>query len=274
MRTESEFRALVVLLGDDQEHVASVARDALALAREAALPYLEDAARSPDPVLRGRARLLLEELKRGAIEEEWRRFAELPDSELDLETGCLLLSRLGGETAMEATSGFLDAIAGMVRSHMASVGGMQAIGEVLFENLGFRGGDFDKAESHYLSTVLERRVGIPISLATVYVLVGRRVGLPVSGVAMPSHYVARYERPDGPLFVDCYNGGRIYRYDTLVDLLTGKGLQFSDRYLAPCRVRFTLFRMLNNLERVYVDAGNDRMRDKARSLREALQVQP
>lgn len=273
MRSDNELRALVVLLGDEHLPVSAAAREALTSVREAAVPFLEEGARSGDPMVRGRARILLEEIRRGAVEEDWLRFAQLPDHELDLEKGCILLSRLHGDSNTEAINGFLDAAAGMVRSHMAAVGGPQALGEVLFDNLGFRGGDFDNASCHYLSSVLEHRAGIQISLATVYVLVGKRLGLPVSGVAMPSHYLARFERPDGPIFVDCFNRGRLYRFDTLAELLNSKGMQFSEGYLEPATARFTLFRMLNNLERLYLDTDNGPMTAKARRLRAALQVQ-
>ncbi len=272
MRSENELRALLVLLGDEEERVASVAWDQLSMARDAAVPLLEEATQSPEPLLRGRARLLLEELRRGSSEEEWNRFAGQPDSQLDLEQGCLLLSRMGGSADVRSIPGFLDAIAGMVRAHMVSVGGLQALSEVLFDNLGFRGGDFEDPRSHYLSTVLERRTGIPISLATVYVLVGRRLGLPVCGVAMPGHYLARMERPEGPVFIDCYNRGRQYRFESLVDLLTSKGLRFSDDFLEPAPDRFTLFRMLNNLENLYVHRDEERTAGDVRRWRDALGV--
>lgn len=273
MRPESEMRALVSLLGDEQEKVVAVARAMLSRDRDVSIPFLEEGTRSPEPLVRGRARLLLEEFRRDDADVDWRRFVEQPDDALDLEEGCILLSQIWAPISGDSIRSFLDATAGMVRAHMSSVGGIHALGEVLFENLTFRGGDFENPRCHYLSTVLESRTGIPISLATIYVLVGKRAGLPVSGVAMPGHYLARFERPDGPLFVDCYNRGRIYHYSTLVDLLSNKGLSFNESYLAPATPRFTLHRMLNNLERLYFDAEDPVMTEKVRRLREYLGVQ-
>lgn len=270
MRTESEFRALVFLLGDEEERVSSVAWDTLLREREASVPYLEEATASPDPRLRGRARLLLDELRLAAFEDEWLGYTSLPDDDLDLERGCLLLSRLAGDVNERAVGSFLDAMAGMVRAHMVSVGGLKALGEVLFENLSFRGGDFDNPDCHYLNGVLERRAGIPISLATVYVLVGKRAGLPVSGVASPGIYLARYEYPDAPVFLDCYNRGNIYQYDSLMSVLAHQGFAHPDQLLAPCSHRFTLFRMMNNLEQVYDSADDARMGDRIRRLRAHL----
>jgi regulator of sirC expression with transglutaminase-like and TPR domain len=270
MRTESEFQALLVLLGDEQDKVAAVARETLLQEREAALPYLKSAAHSPDARLRGRARLLLEDIRLALVADEWRAFAALPDDDLDLEQGCLLLSRLMRDVDVDAVRAFLDAMADMVRSHMAGGDAVQAMGEVLFDNLGFRGGDHNQPENHYLVTVLERRSGIPISLAAVYVLVARRLGVPASGVATPAHYLVRVERGDGPVFVDCYNRGRIYRREIMASWLAGRGLPPNEQYLAPCSHRFTLYRMLNNLDRVYSEARDVHRSALIRRLKEHL----
>jgi regulator of sirC expression with transglutaminase-like and TPR domain len=270
MRTEGEFRALLVLLGDEEERVTSAASEALLDAGANAVSFLEEASRGPDARVRGRARLLLETLRGRSVEQEWATYAALPDDDMDLEQGWLLLSHLSADMDRKALGTFLDAIAGMVRTHMASVGGLQALGEVLFENLGFRGGAYENPEHHYINSVLERRAGIPISLATLYVLIGRRLQLPVSGVAMPGHYVARYDRREGPVFVDCFNRGHLYHYDTLSDLLASRGPGFEEQFLAPCSPRFTLFRMLNNLEKVYTDLGDQHLLERVRVWRSYL----
>jgi len=259
MRTESEMRALLTLLCDDDEQVAGVAWETLAGEGEAVVPLLEEASRTPDACLRGRTRLLLQEIRLDQVEVEWKQFVDGADDALDLERGCLLLAQLTGPVDADAVRSFLDATAGMVEGHLAATGALGAMGEVLFENLGFRGGDFADPANHYLHTVLERRTGIPILLAAVYVLVGRRAGLPVAGVAAPDHFLVRMEEPTGPAFIDCYNRGRVYRKETMVDWLTGRGVNKAERYLKPADTRSTLSRMLNNLERVYQGSGEQRM---------------
>lgn len=272
LRSDNELKACVVLLGDDQPSVVAAARQALLDDRETATPFLAEAVRSANPILRGRARLLLDQMRRSSLFEQWMTQVSQPDDKVDLETCCLLMSQLWGEEDSQAATSFLDATAGIVRAHMANVGPLQALGEVLFDNLGFRGGDFAKPESHWLSPVLNHRLGIPISLATVYVLVGRRLGLPVQGIAMPAHYLARFEDPEGSVFIDCYNRGKIYRQETLVNRLESKGLTFRESYLSPCTDRFTLYRMLTNLEKLYHDQSDGLMVDQIRRWRDALQV--
>jgi hypothetical protein len=263
VRTENELRALVNLLADEDERIAAVAWAELQMAGDRAVPLLNDAVVDPDPLRRQRAARLLAERAVAAAEERWRRFASGPERLIDLEEGCVLLAQITGDSVDgKALRDRLDVISGMVRAHMPGAGALGALNEVLFDNLGFRGGDFGDPESHLLTGVLRRRIGIPITLAAVYLLVARRLDLPVSGVAMPGHYLTRYELVDGPVFVDCYNRGRLYEHGALVGLLEGHGLQFTDSYLAPCSDRFTLFRMMNNLERCYRDREEDGLADR------------
>ncbi|MDB4895915.1 MAG: hypothetical protein JWN15_2177, partial [Firmicutes bacterium] len=74
MRTEGEFRALLVLLSDEEERVASVAWETLLDEREAPVPYLQEAALTPYPLLRARPRMVLADNRLGALEQQWRAY--------------------------------------------------------------------------------------------------------------------------------------------------------------------------------------------------------
>jgi len=273
MRTEGELRALVSLLADEHEGVARTAWDALLEAGPAGVPFLEAAFDAPEPRLRGRARSLLEELRFQEVEARWVGLCGRQDGEVDLEEGCLLLAAISGtEVRKRTVSSFLDAVSGTVRAQMPVVGGLQAMCDILFENLRFRGGDFDNPEHHYLPSVVERRRGLPIALAAVFILVGRRAGLPVHGVAVPDHFLALYEQADQPAYIDCYNRGQIYRHDALRRLLGRRGVAGPDRLLAPCTTRLILYRMLNNLDRLYTGLQQERLAERARRWRELLVV--
>lgn len=263
VRTESELRALVNLLADEDERIAAVAWSELQMAGDRAVPLLNDATADPDPLRRERATMLLSERAIGEAEERWRRFASGPERLIDLEEGCILLAAVTGEQVdAKALRGRLDIIAGMVRAHMVGAGGLGALKEVLFDNLSFRGGDFADPESHLLTGLLQRRMGVPISLAALFLLVGRRLSLPVFGVAMPGHYLVRYDGVDGPVFIDCYNRGNLYEREALTGLLERHGLTFTESYLAPCSDRFTLFRMMNNLERCWRDREQEELAER------------
>jgi len=274
MRTEGEFRALLSLLTDEQEPVARAAWNALLESGEEAVPHLTQAFNAPDITLRSRVRALLEEIRMARLEERWAEYLSAPDERLDLAKGCLLLAGITGTEVNERQiNSFIDVIAGTVRAQAAAVGGLQALGEVLFDNLGFRGGDAENPDYHFLPTVLERRRGLPIALAAVYMIVGQRAGLPVYGVAMPDHFLALYERVDDPAYVDCFNRGQIFRYEMLHNLLSRRGVSYPEQVLSPCSHRFMLYRMLNNLEGVYTSTENRRMTDRVRRWRAHIRVE-
>ncbi|MEW8978252.1 MAG: transglutaminase-like domain-containing protein [Symbiobacterium sp.] len=274
MRSEGELRALVSLLADEHEGIARTAWDALLRAGAAAVPFLEAAFDHPDPRLRGRARALLEELRLAALEERWVRYVQQEEEAMDLEHGCMLLAALGGSEGQEGkVASFLDAVAGSVRAQVPVIGGLRAMSEVLFDNLRFRGGEFGNPDHHFLPTVLEQRRGVPIALAAVYILVGRRAGLPVYGVAMPDHFLALYEQPDQPAYIDCYNNGYIYRHEALSNLLRRRGVITTGRVLAPCSIRVMLHRMLGDLERVYTRRKHERQAERVRRWRDLLVVE-
>lgn len=256
--TPGQLQALVLLLGDDDHRTASVARETLLTARDGAIPYLTEAAASAEPLLRGRARLLLEEVRVALLEERLVAYAAQDDAEMDLLEGALLLAAYEhpwlDATAVEAK---LDRMAAAVKERLpdgfSPTIGLRVLGAVLFGQFGFRGGSYADPDMSYLDSVLERRMGLPISLAVVYTLVGRRAGLPVSGVNLPFFFLARYETDGGPVFVDCYNRGRLLTRDDCAAIVASGGGQFADVQLQAETPRYILARMLTNLERVYRD---------------------
>jgi regulator of sirC expression with transglutaminase-like and TPR domain len=141
----------------------------------------------------------------------------------------------------------LDDLAGRCPTH--TFDGMRAY---LFESLGFRGNtrDYGDPENSFLDSVLERRVGIPISLALVMMEIGRRVGAPAHGVGMPGHFLVMDASRDG-VWCDPFHGGRVYDVEgcrRLFASVHGSARGFSRALLAPTDPHMIVARMLANLE--------------------------
>jgi regulator of sirC expression with transglutaminase-like and TPR domain len=124
--------------------------------------------------------------------------------------------------------------------------------EYLFETLGFRGNtrDYGDPENSFLDSVLERRVGIPISLAIVMMEVGRRIGAPVHGVGMPGHFLVMDASMQG-VWCDPFHGGVLYDLEGCRELYSrvhGSARGFSRALLAPTSPHAIVVRMLTNLE--------------------------
>lgn len=139
---------------------------------------------------------------------------------------------------------------------------VEALNTLLFEEEGFHGNteQYDDPRNSFIDEVLERRTGIPISLAVVYMEVARRAGVLVEGVNFPGHFLLRVpaSRRDGEprdLIVDPFHGGRLLSEADCRQLLRrhlGDDAAYDPKLLAPASTRQIVVRMLTNLKRLYV----------------------
>lgn len=133
------------------------------------------------------------------------------------------------------------------------------INSVLFETFGFRGNaeNYYDPRNSFFNDVLDRRMGIPITLSAVYLEVSRRLNFPISGVGMPGHFVVRYADHEQEFFLDPFNQGAILTRDDCrarIHGMYGDSLPYSERLLEPATNREILLRMLNNLKVIYLKA--------------------
>jgi regulator of sirC expression with transglutaminase-like and TPR domain len=201
-----------------------------------------------------------------------RRFTaqiRLPDDRLNLAEAALCVAwEDRGHGDPDAALRQLDAMAGAVRPrldpalHPPTV--IAALNSYLFDDLGLHGNTWaysDPANS-YLDDVLTSRVGIPIALSVVYLEVGWRLGLPLSGVALPGHFIVRYEAPGQPLFVDPFNAGRLWSDKEClaqVQLFYGSVTdEMMRQIMEPPSRRDILIRLLRNLKNSYLERDDDR----------------
>src|SRR5258706_13186235 len=137
------------------------------------------------------------------------RFAALlagPGEGLPLDEAALLIAAHADRSVdVEAQLGRLDRLAAAVPA--PTLDGLRAL---LFRDLGFRGNrvDYYDPRNSLLHHVLDRRTGIPITLAVVMMEVGRRVGVPMWGVSMPGHFLVR-DKVDTRVFVDPFDAGAV-----------------------------------------------------------------
>jgi regulator of sirC expression with transglutaminase-like and TPR domain len=122
----------------------------------------------------------------------------------------------------------------------------------LFQTLGFRGNarDYGDPENSFLDAVLERRLGIPITLAVVMMEVGRRIGVPVHGVGMPGHFLVMDGANEG-VWCDPFHDGAVYDIEgcrRLFARIHGNARGFSRALLSPTDPHAIVARMLANLE--------------------------
>lgn len=190
----------------------------------------------------------------------FRSLIEQPDDEIDLGRACLAIAAEEYEGLDQLTYlRQIDHLAENVRraaTEGSELGRLAALIEQLANVEGFTGNRmaYEDPRNSFLNEVLDRRVGIPISLSLVYMLVGRRAGLHMAGIAFPGHFLCRCDLDDGFVVVDAFEQGRQLSLDDCKRLLrsTHRDVSFDRALLEPAPNRTLLFRMLANLKGLYL----------------------
>jgi regulator of sirC expression with transglutaminase-like and TPR domain len=187
--------------------------------------------------------------------------AGLPDESIDLAEAALWIAaeeQPGVEPA--AWLARLDELGERLSSRLSGVttelGRVELLAGFLSGEVGLRGNavDYYDPRNSFLNEVLTRRLGIPITLAVVYMEVGRRAGVPLVGVGFPGHFLLRH--PVHPkLLLDPFEGRLLTEGDCrqMLERLSGGSLPFDSRLLKPSTPRQILVRMLNNLRGIYLN---------------------
>jgi regulator of sirC expression with transglutaminase-like and TPR domain len=186
--------------------------------------------------------------------------ARLERPRLDAEPYLDRLERLGREAASRVAAAVAPPRGAPADVDTETWARVTALNDYLFTEQGFVGNDtrYEDPRNSCLNEVLDRRTGIPITLALVYIEVARRAGIAVEGVNFPGHFLVRCpaRRASGrDLIIDAYHGGALLSEDACRVLLqrhVGEEAAWDDRLLVRATKPQILVRMLVNLKRVYV----------------------
>lgn len=145
---------------------------------------------------------------------------------------------------------------------------IKLINNHLFERLKFRGNqhNYYDPNNSFLNQVIERKVGIPITLAVIYLAIAQRLNFPMVGIGMPGHFLIRPEFEDSEIFVDAFNQGEmLFEHDCQIrlDKIYQQQVKLNPSWLEPISNKQILVRMLNNLKFIYL---HRRELDKALSI--------
>ena len=191
--------------------------------------------------------------------------AARPDAEIDVVRAALSLAKSEyADLNIEREIFTFRSMAGDISSRLLDDDDplycMNTLSEYLFDHLGFRGNDEDYYDprNSYLNQVLERRMGIPITLAVVYMELGRRLKIPLVGIGMPGHFLVRHVDVED-LFVDPFHGGIMLSEDEcrerLRERVTG-ALQWDPSLLSPISNQEILDRIIRNLKAIFMNRGD------------------
>ncbi|MGH2515903.1 MAG: SirB1 family protein [Ktedonobacterales bacterium] len=210
-------------------------------------------------------------------------YAALPDSQMDLAEGALLIAdaaypNLNHTIYNRRIEALADAVRAELRmasnaqltsdetnSRAVAMRVLRALRRVLADREGFGGNreEYYDPRNSYLNDVLDRKQGIPISLSALYIAVGQRLGAPLVGVGLPAHFVAKWLLPSdegGDLYLDAFAAGEVMGTEDCAAfvrrlLAPGAVIRLEPHWFEPVGTRTLLTRMLTNLKLVYLQRG-------------------
>jgi regulator of sirC expression with transglutaminase-like and TPR domain len=242
--------ALLKLLSDDDDGTVRLVKEQLVRAGSGVLPDLEELLAADHPAATAHVRAVISEIHARAADVRLTGFlSEFGDSDR-IEEACWLLAEAmlpGIETGhyrrlLDAWGATLADRTRELRAPADRIGAMRAL---LCAELGFRGNtrDYYNPGNSLLPSVIDTRLGIPISLCVLFMLVGERAGIAVRGVNLPGHFIARHDE----VLFDPFHEARLMSATDCAEILAQQNQPLPVGQLDPVAPRLILLRMLTNL---------------------------
>ena len=202
------------------------------------------------------------------MSERLRQIVSGPDDDISLAEAALLIAGHGyPDLNVAAYLSRIEELAYMLRLRIDEDHSIperiSVLNQFLFGELGFapNSDDYYDPRNSFLNEVLERRVGIPITLSVIYMELGRKVGLPLQGVSFPGHFLVKCAVPEGAVVLDPYSGGiSLGLQDLQKRLREVQGGEVSRAIVAELLVSASnkeiIVRLLRNLKAIYLREHN------------------
>jgi regulator of sirC expression with transglutaminase-like and TPR domain len=190
-----------------------------------------------------------------------------PEQEINLAEGALAIaSHAYAELDITGYLARLDKLGGDLNSRLGpdstTAERLRGLNDYLFFELGFgpNSENYYDPRNSFLNEVLERRLGIPITLSLLYMEIGQRIGLELHGISFPGHFLVKCAMADGVVVLDPYSRGVSLSMTDLQDRLREhQGGEVSRAIVAGLLVaagkKDILGRMLRNLKNIYMQSG-------------------
>jgi regulator of sirC expression with transglutaminase-like and TPR domain len=195
--------------------------------------------------------------------------ASLPDDRIDLARGALLIAKaaypeLDDSFYLGRLNRMAAGLMNQIPAKMDALDIITRINHILFDEEKLRGNreNYYDPDNSFLNRVIDRRIGIPISLSLIYIEVAGRLGLDVRGIGLPGHFITALYHESGKIFIDPFNRGEIRTDDDCRAIIRnhlGETGASDLHWLEPVGRKEFLVRMLRNLKHIYAQADNDVM---------------
>lgn len=253
----SQRDAIVRLLQDDDPDTVSLVKEQLAENGVEMIPHLKELMMHDNATVSNHAHDILSAVESRQASGEFTLLCHFYPEQGNLEHACWLLARAlipGIET--DNYQHKLDVwgrkLALKVSGAVSCRERVMMLADFMSTQLSFRGNqdDYYNTQNSLLPSVIDTRLGIPISLTILYMLIGSRAGIKVDGVNLPGHFIARH----GDIFFDPFHRGKILMPTDYEAILEKQDIPMNSNYLAPASSRMIITRVLSNLLFLYEDS--------------------
>ena len=251
--TESELKALVSLLDDDDKQIASHVEEKILSLGTEAIPFLEKEWESNlNPTVQSRIEELIHTLQYELLKERLKSWYE--SKEHDLLTGMWIiatyqypdieLEKLRHELEQIYYETWLE-----FRQDLYAYDQVKVINSVIFNKLKFGANtkNFHSPGNSMINVVLETKKGNPITLCVIYMLVAQKLKLPVSGVNLPNLFILTYKDENHQFYINAFNRGLIFSKQDIENYINELHLVPQTSFYEPCSNIDIIRRALRNL---------------------------
>ena len=265
MQNEKQIRSLVYLLDDPDPFIQQNVTSKLMEYGEKAVPLLDEQKyKTNDDAERNRIDQIIHGITFDSLISD---YSELLDSGIDsvekLEFAVFTLARLENPTLrihdyIKKLDRFADILKDRVHHTITDEDRMNAVLDFIFTDLSFKGdtNDYHNPNNAFMNRVVDRRKGLPISLALIVIFIGYRLNEPFYGINLPIHFMLAYEGNKERILIDAFDSGKVVTYNQCYYFLKRNGVQPKPQYFNKAKNIAILARCIRNLIHAYSKRNN------------------
>lgn len=271
---QSEIKALVSLLDDDDNEVLTLVEDKIRSLGGSVIPFLEDRweESSFNPIIQKKLEDLIHDLQFKSFYNRLLTWKEEGAEDL-LEGMWAIATYQYPELSLDKLKQDLEQIYYEVwleiRDNMHPMDQIKTLNSVIFNKLKFGANTkhFHSASNSMLNVVMESKKGNPISLCVIYLLVAQKLKLPIWGVNLPNLFILTYKSPNMQFYVNVFNRGLVFSKVDIDNYIAQLNLSPNDIFYQPCNNLDIIRRVLRNLTLAFEKVGDD---DKVKEIDSVL----
>lgn len=250
-----QLKALVTLLDDPDREVFEQVESELINSGPGVIPFLEESWQSsPDDILQSRLETVIEKIQFEDISKElflWKKYHQD-----DLLKGMLILNRfqypsLDEQKVYNELSNLSRQAWLQMMYDMSPKEHVKFLNGIIFQDFGLSGNvaDYHDPQNSYLSRVLERKKGNPLSICVIYAWIAQKLDLPIYGVNLPRHFMLAYmdESDEVMFYINGFNRGQLMKPQDIAAFLKHMNLPEHEAYTKPCDNLSIIKRVIRNL---------------------------